>query len=47
MILDDDNKSGIDPSAWIKLLNQCTHKPLSVTTIKEEFLFSVQKSTLP
>lgn len=41
LILDDDNKDGSIPNAWIKLLNQYTQKFLLVIIIKEKFLFSI------
>lgn len=46
VILDNDNKHGSDSSIEIKLLNQYTQKFLSVITIEEKFLFSIQKSKL-
>ena len=43
MILNENEKVYSEPNVWIILLNAHTSKSLSVITIKEEFLFSIQK----
>lgn len=45
VILDNDEKGGLDPNVRITLLNQRTQKLLSVITTKKEFLSSIQKFT--